>query len=331
LAAVDIVTAPETAPEAGPTGSSLRLPAIDCLRGLALVAMVVYHTAFDLYADRLISTDIFSDLGWKTLARATASTFLALAGVGMVLSTQGGFRLKRYFRRLGLIAAGAAAVSLATWWFDPATFVFFGILHEIVVASVLALPFLWLPSALTAAAGAAVIALPFFFSSPVFDAPALWWVGLSSAPPVTVDYVPIFPWFGVVLIGIVIGRLVVRYQAVIARFQPRNFLVRALIFGGRHTLPIYLIHQPLIIGALSLAMAVLPLPSKEVLRSRVVGQWTAACVAQGAAASICTALAGCMFDRLYGTDLFAMKSLADMTPEQRARWNTLIDTCQPAQ
>jgi uncharacterized membrane protein len=326
LAAADPVTQP-----AAESGRLPRLPAIDCLRGVALVAMVVYHTAFDLYADRLISTDIFSDLGWETLARATASTFLALAGVGMVLSTRGGFRPKRYLRRLGLIAGGAAAVSLATWWFDPATFVFFGILHEIVVASVLALPFLWLPAALTAAAGAGVIALPFFFSSPVFDAPALWWVGLSTIPPVTVDYVPIFPWFGVVLIGIVIGRLVVRYQAVIATFQPRNLLVRALAFGGRHTLPIYLIHQPLIIGALSLAVAVLPPPSKEALRSRVVGQWTAACVAQGATASICTALAGCMFDRLYGTDLFAMKSVADMTPEQRARWNALIDACQPAQ
>lgn len=330
MAAADPVTLPTTEP--GPPNRERfpRLSAIDCLRGVALVAMVVYHTAFDLYADRLIATDIFADLGWKTLARATASTFLALVGMGMVLSTRGGFDLQRYLRRLGLIAGGAAAVSLATWWFDPATFVFFGILHEIAAASVLALPFLWLPSAVAAAAGAGVIALPFFFSNPVFDTPALWWVGLSTAPPVTVDYVPIFPWFGVVLIGIVVGRLVVRHQATIARFRPRSVLTRALAFGGRHTLPIYLIHQPLIVGALSLAMAVLPPPSKEMLRSRVVGQWTAACIAQGATASVCTALTGCMFDRLYGTDLFAIKSLADMTPEQRARWNALIDACQPA-
>jgi uncharacterized membrane protein len=325
------MTPPAVTPAGAGHGSFPRLAAIDCVRGLALVAMVVYHTAFDLYADRLIATDIFSDLRWETLARATASTFLALAGIGLVLSIQGGLRPRRYFRRLALVAGGAAAVTLATWWFDPATFVFFGILHEIAVASVLALPFLWAPWVLTAAAGAAAIALPFFFTSPVFDTPALWWVGLSTTPPVTVDYVPLFPWFGVVLIGVVLGRLVVRYQAAIAKFQPRNAFVRALAFVGRHTLPIYLIHQPLIVGALSLAMAVLPPPSKEVLRARDVGQWTAACVAQGGTTAVCEPLAGCMFDRLYGTDLLAIKSFADMSPEQRARWNALIDACQPGQ
>jgi uncharacterized membrane protein len=291
--------------------------------------MVVYHTAFDLYSDRLIATDVIDDLGWKALARITAGSFLLLVGIGLVLATQRGFEPHRYFRRLGLITGGAVLVSAATWWFDPATFVFFGILHEIALASVLSLPFLWLPSVVTLAAGVAVVALPFYFTDRLFDAPVLWWVGLSTQPPVTVDYVPVFPWFGVVLIGIVAGRLIVRHQAVVARFQPRNPIARAFAFGGRHTLLIYLVHQPLIVGALSLAVAVLPPPSKEVLRARFVGQCTAACSEQGGTAPTCTTLCGCMFDGLYGTDLYAMKSFADMSAEQRARWNALIDSCQP--
>jgi uncharacterized membrane protein len=306
-----------------------RLAAIDCVRGAALIAMVVYHTAFDLYSNRLIAADVVDDLGWKALARTTAATFLLLVGIGLTLSVRNGFDLRRYLRRLGLIAGGAVLVSLATWWFDPGTFVFFGVLHEIAVASVLALPFLWLPDIVAAAAGAAVIALPFFFTHALFDAPALWWVGLSTSPPVTVDYVPIFPWFGVVLLGVVIGRLVLRYAAAIARFQPQNVLLRGLAFSGRHTLLIYLVHQPLIVGALSLATAILPPPSKDVLRTRFTGQCSASCTSHGGEAPFCTALCGCVFDNLYGTDLYSVKSFADLTEEQRTRWNAIIDRCQP--
>ena len=329
MAAADPAT-PSPALTAG-AGSLPRLAAIDCVRGAALIGMVVYHTAFDLYSDRLIAADVVDDPGWKALARVTAGTFLFLVGIGLTLSTRNGLDPRRYFRRLGLIAGGAVLVSIATWWFDPGTFVFFGVLHEIAAASVLALPFLSLPSVVAIAAGVAVIALPFVFTNPLFDVPALWWVGLSTTEPVTVDYVPLFPWFGVVLLGVAAGRVVMRHAAAIARFQPQNRAVRALAFGGRHTLFLYLVHQPLIVGGLTLAMAVLPPPSKEVLRSRVVGQWTAACIAQGGSASVCPGLAGCLFDHLYGTDLYAVKSLADMSSQQRARWNAIVDTCQASQ
>lgn len=329
MAAADPLTLPHAAPNASDSGRP-RLVLIDLLRGAAIVAMVVYHTAFDLYADRLIATDIIDDIGWKALARSTAGTFLMLVGVGLVLATRSGFQPARYFRRLGFIAVGAALVSLATWWFDPATFVFFGILHEIAVASVLALPFLMAPSAVVIVVAAAVVALPFYYASPFFDTPALWWVGLSTANPATVDYVPVFPWFGLVLAGIVLGRLALRYQAAIARFQPRNRLARGLAFGGRHALLIYLVHQPLIVGALSVAMLVLPPPSKELQRARFIGQCSAACGTPGSDAGYCSALCGCMFDGLWGTDLYTVKSFADMTEEQRTRWNGLIDACEPA-
>jgi hypothetical protein len=69
-------------------------------------------------------------------------------------------------------------------------------------------------------------------------------------------------------------------------------------------------------------------PSAAVVRTNFTGQCVAACSEDnGRSAESCTALCGCMFDHLYGTDLFQMKSLADMSPEQKTRWEGIIDAC----
>ena len=170
--------------------------------------MIVYHFAWDLSAYQLIAVDVTGDLGWRIFARTIAGTFLALVGINLVLAARNGFRPGPYFRRLAIILAAALLVTLGTWWLDPATFVFFGILHLIVVASVLALPFLRAPLWLILAAAVVFLAGPHFLTSPFFDAPAWYWLGLSPNPPPTVDYVPVFPWFGVVLLGVAAGRLI---------------------------------------------------------------------------------------------------------------------------
>jgi uncharacterized membrane protein len=318
----------EAAPAAEDSRSG-RLAAVDIARGIAIGAMVVYHTAYDLSANRLIPDDIVDDIRWRIFARMIAGTFLLLVGIGLVLATRKGFNGKAYLRRLGFIVGGAALVSLGTWWFDAPTFVFFGILHEIAVASVLALPFLWLPAWLTAVAAAAVIAAPWYLANPFFDTPAFWWVGLSTVPPVTVDYVPVLPWFGMVLAGIVVGRLLILYSGPLWRWHPDNRAARWIMTAGRWSLPIYLVHQPLIVGLVSLAVMIVP-PSRAV----VEGNWTGACHAEcetnGRTGEACTAACACMFDALYGTDLFALRSLEAMNGEQSQRWNVIVDRCLTA-
>jgi uncharacterized membrane protein len=304
-----------------------RLAPIDLARGVAIVAMVVYHTAFDLSADRLIAADVAGNLGWKVFARLIAGTFLFLVGVSLVLATRNGLNRSTFLRRLAFVAGGAVLVSIATWWFDPATFVFFGILHEIAAASVLALPFLSLPSTLVALVAAAIIAAPWFLANPFFDAPAFWWLGLSADPPVTVDYVPILPWFGVVLAGIVGGRLLVSYGGALWNWRPADPISKVLMIAGRWSLAIYLIHQPLIVAILYVYATLVP-PSEAVVREGFTAQCVAACTSDGRSAGECTSLCGCMFENLYGTDLFAMKSLAQMSPEQVERWDGIVDRCR---
>jgi uncharacterized membrane protein len=314
-----------TIPEIGEAARRPRLPAIDLARGLAIVAMVVYHTAFDLSAKRLIATDVPGSFGWTVLARLTAGSFLLLVGISLVLAHQRRFNAGGFLRRLALVAGAAALVSAGTWWFAADDFVFFGILHEIAVASVLALPFLlFAPAWLTAIAAMLFLAAP--LAGPRFDLPLLWPLGLAAEPPTSMDYVPLIPWFGVVLAGLVVGRVVVANRGRIAAFSPRDAVSRALAAAGRWSLLIYLVHQPLIFGSLALLAAALP-PSRETARENFMNQCLPACPVGEDGAPICQPLCACMFDKLYGTPMFSVASPGALTAAERAELDAMLATC----
>jgi len=130
-------------------------------------------------------------------------------------------------------------------------------LHCIAVASVLALPFLRAPTLVPLAVAAFCFAAPRLFTDASLATPTLDWLGLGARAPVTNDYVPIFPWFGFVLLGIVAARsvllLAARRLPSPGRLWSFAFL-RGLIWSGRHSLLIYLVHQPVLLGALVLIL-----------------------------------------------------------------------------
>lgn len=253
-----------------------RLEAIDLARGAALAAMAVYHFAWDLEFFGYAPPGMTAEGGWKLFARAIATSFLFLVGVSLWLAHGRGFRLKPFLKRLAMVAAAAAAISLVTWLVVPGGFIFFGILHQIALASVLGLPFLRLPVPLTLAAAVLVAAAPHFARHAFFDHPALWWVGLSSVNPRSNDYVPLFPWFAAVLAGIAAARMA-DAVGLFSRMAGRAFArwTRPVQLAGRHSLAVYLLHQPALIGSLWLASQVLP--AAEAPRET---QFTRACVAQ---------------------------------------------------
>src|SRR5262249_15519786 len=154
------VTATQTAATPAP-----RLAIVDLLRGAAILAMIVYHAAWDLTYFRLIPVDVGLDPGWRWFAHIIAGTFLGLVGISLVLATRNGFRLRPYLRRLGILVAAAAAVTLVTWRIFPDEFVYFGILHVIALSSIVALPFLGLPPLIIALAAAACFAAPVYLTS----------------------------------------------------------------------------------------------------------------------------------------------------------------------
>jgi uncharacterized membrane protein len=314
--------------ESRPADRGPRLAAVDAVRGLALLAMIAYHLAWDLADRRLIETDVVRDPIWRGFAHAIAGTFLVLVGVSLVLATRRGIRWQPFLRRLGLLAAAAALVTLGTYWFAPDAYVFFGILHLILVGSVLALPFLALPSWLVGAAAAAVLVAPDYLASPFFDQPAWWWLGLSTEPPPSVDYVPLVPWFAPILAGILVGRLILlRPDSAFAAWQPAGGPGRVAVVAGRWSLPIYLVHQPILLGALALLAPLLPV-NEAAIQHAFQRDCTASCRAVGADMPVCELFCSCVYDGFKGTPLLDANGLAALPPDQKARRQTVIEACQ---
>ncbi|QDZ02553.1 DUF1624 domain-containing protein [Nitratireductor mangrovi] len=239
--------------------TSTRIASLDVARGAALLAMAVYHFTWDLEFFGYAEPGLTAAGGWKYFARAIASSFLGLAGVSLFLAHARGVRWSAFGRRLAMIVAAAAAITLATYFAMPDAFIFFGILHQIALASLLGLFFLRLPWWATAVAAAAFITAAFVLRTPLLDHPAWWWTGLSQALPRSNDYVPVFPWFGAVLAGIALAQLAARAGALkwlAERTMPR--WTDPLALAGRHSLAVYLVHQPVLIASVFLFSQVFP-------------------------------------------------------------------------
>ena len=236
-----------------------RADRLDALRGVAIVWMAVFHFCFDLnhfgfWSPRQSFT---ADPFWTAQRTAIVSLFLFCAGFAQALALDAGQSWPRFWKRWAQVAACALLVSLGSAWMFPRSWIFFGVLHGMAVMLVvarLAAPlggWLW-------PAGAVAVALPFAVQHPLFDSRYLSWIGLVTHKPLTEDYVPVLPWLGVMLWGVAAGRWALRHRrAWLVGEVPRA--LRPLATLGRWSLSFYMVHQPLLIGAL--------------LGSRALGLW----------------------------------------------------------
>jgi uncharacterized membrane protein len=285
---------------------------LDTLRGFALLCMASYHFMWDL-ADFDYLDAGFPSTGWPRLyARAIATTFLFMAGFSLVLAHGKTIRWPSFWRRWALIAASAAAITVATWFFMPQGFIFFGILHEMALASLVGLAFLRLPWFVSMALAVALIAFGVSdmldqVRSPVFDAPWLWWVGLSTSLHNSFDYVPLLPWFGPFLLGLSVARIdalqrwLRREPGKQAPASRAHFAL--LAFFGRNSLVFYLVHQPLLIGALYVFSLAVPAPQVSP-ENKYLDSCEMSCKADRDKA-FCLQFCGCTLDRLQQTRLLA--------------------------
>lgn len=224
-----------------------RQSGVDALRGVAICLMVVYHFCFDLRYYRVIAADFERDPFWLGFRALIVTSFLSLVGVSLVLAERAGIAAAIRWRRIGVIALCALAVSIGSYLMFPRSFIYFGILHCIAVASVLAWPLVRLPR-IAVALGIAVIVAGLSLQAAAFDSRALSWLGFTTMKPRTEDYVPLAPWAGIVLIGIGIGHglAATGFRAL----RPLTALPKWLPWLGRHSLVIYMVHQPLLLGLL---------------------------------------------------------------------------------
>ncbi|KFE34124.1 DUF1624 domain-containing protein [Thioclava atlantica] len=235
-----------------PTPPRGRLILPDLVRAVALIGMAAFHFTFDLENFGFAPPGTIFSAPWMNFARLVAGTFVFMAGLSLVLAHRRGFRAGPFWRRLGKVAGAAALVSAATYVMMPQVFIYYGILHSIAVSSLIGAALLWLPWPVLAALGAGAIWIHLAFVSPAFDHPWLWWLGLSTHWRPSMDFEPVFPWLGPFLWGMAAAKLFERtgLWARAARYRPEEVTgaLKIALFAGRHTLPIYLIHQPVLYG-----------------------------------------------------------------------------------
>ncbi|HLD32076.1 MAG TPA: heparan-alpha-glucosaminide N-acetyltransferase [Candidatus Peribacteraceae bacterium] len=228
---------------------SSRFVEIDLLRSLAICMMVLYHTVYDLHHFLHYSIDPLST-GWWLFARMTAILFLLLVGCSFELSAAQG-RNKRW-KRIGTIVLCALLITGVTYYWDPTTYIRFGILHCIAASLILLtiLPqgriFRMLAAAIILGIGQAT---PFLHVTNEFFLP----LGITPKEFSTLDYFPLFPWFGIVLMGTLIVHLLLPAMHTYAQEHRRTVYLATL--PGRHALLLYMLHQPLLIGILSATLA----------------------------------------------------------------------------
>jgi uncharacterized membrane protein len=154
----------------------------------------------------------------------------------------------RFWRRWAQIAACAVLVSAGSALMFPRSWISFGVLHGFAVMLVLArwaAPLRWGLWPL----GLVCVLLPHLVAHPGFDTRWTNWIGLVTRKPVTEDYAPVLPWLGVMLWGLAGGRwLLAHRRALLAGVLPA--LLRPLAALGRWSLSFYMLHQPVLIGAI---------------------------------------------------------------------------------
>ncbi len=226
-----------------------RYAAIDVLRGVAVVLMIGYHFSFDLNYHGWIHQDFNNSPFWLYLRAGIVSLFLTLVGISLVLNSQRTTSAS-FWRRQAKLLAACIAVSVGSYLMFPQSYIFFGILHFILLASLLGRWFVRYER-INVIAALLITGIGIQYSNDFFDAPPLQWLGLMTHKPFTEDYVPLIPWFGVVLAGIFLGKRLLAKPGPWMSYQPGN-MTKPLALAGRYSLTIYLIHQPILLGVLSL-------------------------------------------------------------------------------
>ncbi|MFW6065061.1 MAG: DUF1624 domain-containing protein [Candidatus Natronoplasma sp.] len=234
-----------------------RLWEIDFLRAIAVIMMISFHAGFNLYYFGDYGIDI-DRTGWWMLGRSTAVIFIILVGVSLTLSysktkkekSRKELHLKYIFRGAKIFSWGIL-ITVVTYVFIGDAFIIFGILHLIGTGIIIAYPLVryrYIPLIL----GFISIIFGLYISEIYVNFEYLLWIGLRPQGFTTVDYFPIFPWIGVLLVGIFLGNTLYpdRERKLKIPELSDSSMVRKFCFLGRNSLKIYLLHQPILIISL---------------------------------------------------------------------------------
>lgn len=232
---------------------------IDLLRGIAIVMMLVFHFLYVLNYFDIYKISLYSGY-FLIYIYIGASLFLLLVGISLSLSfsraekvlTKKELKLKYLKRGLKIFGLGLL-ITLVSWIYLGEGFIVFGALHCIGISIILAYPFLRFRYQ-NLLFGIVFILAGVILKTLTFDFNWLIWLGFTPSQFFTVDYFPLLPWFGVVLIGIFLGNSLYPNYKRIFKLKDlyRLKVIRFVCFLGRHSLIIYFIHLPIMFAVIHL-------------------------------------------------------------------------------
>lgn len=195
--------------------------------------MIFFHACFDLTAFGLLSIDFQKETFWYVLPRIIVTLFMFSVGASLYIVHGRGIKFQSFLKRQIILMVCALAISAFTYYAFPTQWIYFGTLHSIAVCSAIALAFIKIPR--IASVIGILIVFPHLFK--IYQYP-FWQLSHRS-----MDYIPPLPWVGVALMGMGFAT-----TSLSKRELPISKWTSFIQWCSRHSLKIYLVHQPLLWG-----------------------------------------------------------------------------------
>ena len=234
--------------------SKKRFWEIDFLRGIAIIMMIIFHFLYDLNYFNILSLILYKGY-FLIYVYIIGILFFTLVGISLTLSfnkakkilSKKELKFKFFYRGIKILCLGLFITFISYLILDEG-FIVFGVLHCIGVSIILAYPFLNLKY-FNILFGLIFIFFGLILKNITFDFYWLLWLGLKPDVFYTIDYFPLLPWFGIILVGIFLGKEF--YKENNRRFNlidlSSNKFIKIFLFLGKHSLVIYFIHQPILL------------------------------------------------------------------------------------
>lgn len=236
-----------------------RYTEIDVVRGLAILGMVGFHTAFiaQFLFDIILCSQPFL---WEAIPMF-GDIFFILAGLSLYIGASRGKypSLLPGIQRSGFLLLVGLLITCATYLFDFGGKIYFGVLHCMGLSTFISFLVLRLPKNLILVSSTLIITLGMYYQYIPYTccSPSLCWLYPYFCPILDprLDHYSLIPSLGFMLLGISLGK---QYypQGTRAFSQTRLadyvFGVRGLSLIGRHSLLIYCLHSPIIYAILYL-------------------------------------------------------------------------------
>ena len=234
-----------------------RIWELDVLRGVCILGMVVVHLIYDLQT--FFSLPFLADSQLFDLIKQWGGVlFLLISGICVTLGSHP-VRRGLFVFACGLICSAVTAGMYFLNMADKSIIIYFGVLHCLGVCMLLWPLFKRLPVWALGLVGLGLTVLGLWLSGNVFvDFPWLIPLGLVPGDFASSDYFPLLSNLGFFLVGAFLGKTLYRKkETLLPRVNPANPVLAFFTRLGKWSLPVYLLHQPIITGLLYLILEIL--------------------------------------------------------------------------